>query len=163
MLLVYEKHKSRQNARAFVWTRVLVARNGSVPNLYELLSPAKERSKTFLIGRDFDPDPVKVGADTSRASGKFLFDASQFGNSSIDHSFQNGSGPGVIGPLVTEEAAWTRIGSRPGIGERGEGRVSSRLLRAPAQRGQRLLGKRRLCYRARSVGMGPRREGLHGS
>ena len=37
--------------------------NGSVPNLYEMLIPAKERTKKFYIGREFDP--VKVGLDTS--------------------------------------------------------------------------------------------------
>ena len=44
--------------------------NGSVPNLYEMLVPAKDRTKKFYIGREFDP--VKVGLDTSGASGKFL-------------------------------------------------------------------------------------------
>ena len=83
------------------------ALSGSVPNLYELLSPAKERSKTFFIGRDFDP--VKVGVDTSGASGKFLFDTSLFGNSNIGHSFENGAGPGVIGPLLTEEERWALV------------------------------------------------------
>ena len=72
-----------------------------MPNLYELLSPAEDRSKTFFIGRD--SDPVKVGVDTSGASGKFLFDTSLFGDSNIGHSVENGSGPGAIGPVLTEE------------------------------------------------------------
>ena len=37
--------------------------NGSVPNLYEMLKPAAERTKKFYLGGDFDP--VKVGLDTS--------------------------------------------------------------------------------------------------
>ena len=48
--------------------------NGSVPNLYEMLIPAKQRTKKFYVGRDFDP--VKVGVDTTGNSGKFLFDTS---------------------------------------------------------------------------------------
>ena len=48
--------------------------NGSVPNLYEMLVPAKERTKKFYVGREFDP--IKVGLDTSGASGRFLLDTS---------------------------------------------------------------------------------------
>jgi hypothetical protein len=62
--------------------------NGSVPNLYEMLIPAKERTKQFYVGREFDP--VKVGLDTSGASGKFLHDTAQRGNSNAGHSFENG-------------------------------------------------------------------------
>jgi hypothetical protein len=91
----------KANPAEGMWASPPYLHNGSVPNLYELLSPAKERSKTFFLGRDFDP--VKVGVDTSGASGKLLFDTSLFGNSNIGHSFENGSGPGVIGPLLTEE------------------------------------------------------------
>ena len=97
----------KANPAEGMWASPPYLHNGSVPNLYELLSPAKERSKTFFIGRDFDP--VKVGVDTSGASGKFLFDTSLFGNSNIGHSFENGSGPGVIGPLLTEEERWALI------------------------------------------------------
>ena len=41
--------------------------NASVPNLYEMLIPASQRSKKFNVGREFDP--VKVGIDTSGKSG----------------------------------------------------------------------------------------------
>jgi hypothetical protein len=97
----------KANPAEGMWASPPYLHNGSVPNLYELLSPAKERSKTFFIGRDFDP--VEVGVDTSGASGKFLFDTSLFGNSNIGHSFENGSGPGVIGPLLTEKERWALI------------------------------------------------------
>jgi hypothetical protein len=97
----------KANPAEGMWASPPYLHNGSVPNLYELLSPAKERSRTFFIGRDFDP--VKVGVDTSGASGKFLFDTSLFGNSNIGHSFENGSGPGVIGPLLTEKERWALI------------------------------------------------------
>jgi hypothetical protein len=48
-----------------VWATPPFMHNGSVPNLYEMLLPAKQRSKTFYIGREFDP--VKV-VDTTGAS-----------------------------------------------------------------------------------------------
>jgi hypothetical protein len=97
----------KANPAEGMWASPPYLHNGSVPNLYELLSPAKERSKTFLIGHDFDP--VKVGVDTSGASGKFLLDTSLVGNSNIGHSFENGSGPGVTGPLLTEEERWSLV------------------------------------------------------
>jgi hypothetical protein len=97
----------KANPAKGMWASPPYLHNGSVPNLYELLSPAKGRSKTFFIGRDFDP--VKVGVDTSGVSGKFLFDTSLFGNSNIGHSFENGSGPGIIGPLLNEEERWALI------------------------------------------------------
>jgi len=97
----------KANPAEGMWTSPPYLHNGSVPNLYELLSPATERSKTFFIGRDFDP--VKVGVDTSGALGKFLFDTSLFGNSNIGHSFENGTGPGVLGPLLTEDERWALV------------------------------------------------------
>jgi hypothetical protein len=82
--------------------------NNSVPDLYELLIPAKDRSKKFFVGAEFDP--VKVGVDTSEKPGKFLFDTSLYGNSNAGHSFENGpQGKGVIGPLLTEEERWALV------------------------------------------------------
>ena len=57
-----------------VWATPPFMHNGSVPNLYEMLVPAKERTKKFYVGREFDP--VKVGLDTTGNSGKFLIDTS---------------------------------------------------------------------------------------
>ena len=51
--------------------------NGSVPNLYEMLIPATERTKKFYLGGDFDP--VKVGLDTTATSGTFLMDTTLLG------------------------------------------------------------------------------------
>src|SRR5450631_3352698 len=91
-----------------VWATPPFMHNGSVPNLYEMLLPAKERSKKFYIGREFDP--VKVGLDTSGKSGMFLFDTSLPGNSNAGHSFENGPrGNGVIGPLFTDEQRWAIV------------------------------------------------------
>jgi hypothetical protein len=72
--------------------------NGSVPNLYEMLIPAAERTKKFYLGGDFDP--VKVGLDTTATSWDFLMDTTLLGNSNAGHSFQNGPrGEGTSRPV----------------------------------------------------------------
>ena len=91
-----------------VWATPPFLHNGSVPNLYEMLIPAKERTKKFYIGREFDP--VKVGLDTTGKSGAYLLDTSLRGNSNAGHSFEDGPlGNGVIGPLLTEEQRWAIV------------------------------------------------------
>jgi len=91
-----------------VWATPPFMHNGSIPNLYEVLLPAKERTKKFYIGREFDP--VKVGLDTSGNSGKFLQDTTLRGNSNAGHSFEDGPvGNGIIGPLLTEEQRWALV------------------------------------------------------
>ena len=94
--------------REGVWATPPFLHNGSVPNLYEMLIPAKERTKKFYLGREFDP--VKVGLDTSGKSGTFLVDTTLRGNSNAGHSFENGPrGNGVIGPLLTDEQRWELV------------------------------------------------------
>jgi len=91
-----------------VWATGPFMHNGSVPNLYEMLVPAKERTKKFYLGREFDP--VKVGVDTSGNSGRFLFDTTLMGNSNAGHSFEDAPrGNGVIGPLLTDEQRWALV------------------------------------------------------
>ena len=60
-----------------VWATPPFMHNGSVPNLYEMLIPAAERTKKFYLGGDFDP--VKVGLDTTATSGTFLMDTTLLG------------------------------------------------------------------------------------
>jgi len=91
-----------------VWATGPFLHNGSVPDLYEMLIPASQRSKKFFVGRDFDP--VKIGIDTSGKSGKFEFDTSLTGNSNAGHSSQTGPrGNGVVGPLLTEQQRWALV------------------------------------------------------
>lgn len=53
---------------------------------------------------------VKVGLDTTGASGKFLYDTALRGNSNAGHSFENGPlGNGVVGPLLTEAQRWALV------------------------------------------------------
>jgi hypothetical protein len=91
-----------------VWATPPFLHNGSVPNLYEMLVPAAERSKKFCIGREFDP--VKVGVNTTCGPGTFVMDTASLGNSNAGHSFQDGPrGNGVIGPLLSDDQRWALV------------------------------------------------------
>ncbi len=91
-----------------IWATGPFLHNGSVPNLYEMLIPASQRSKKFYVGREFDP--VKVGIDTGGKSGTFVFDTALIGNSNAGHSFEKGPrGNGVIGPLLTDRERWALV------------------------------------------------------
>lgn len=83
----------KANPLAGIWATAPYLHNGSVPTLYDLLSPENERPAVFWVGsREFDP--VKVGfvagedalpeAERSRL---FRFDTSRPGNSNRGHAF----------------------------------------------------------------------------
>jgi len=93
------------------WALGTYLHNGSVPNLYELLSPLSERTKAFVVGnRTFDP--VKVGYEYGKMDGGFNFDTTTNGNSNRGHEFTgDGSklGNGVIGKALTPDERWAII------------------------------------------------------
>ncbi|MEJ2669401.1 MAG: di-heme-cytochrome C peroxidase [Gammaproteobacteria bacterium] len=72
-----------------IWATAPYLHNGSVPNLYEILLPATERSKTFYLGsREYDP--IKVGFNSDASStlpNAFKFDTSRLGNSNSGHEY----------------------------------------------------------------------------
>jgi hypothetical protein len=74
-----------------IWATAPYLHNGSVPNLWEMLLPSAQRSKTFYLGtREFDPK--KVGYETAQsADNSFLFDTSLPGNSNAGHDYGNDS------------------------------------------------------------------------
>jgi hypothetical protein len=88
------------------WATGPFLHNGSVPNLYELLSPVGERSKFFYIGNT-EFDPVKVGYVWTYYPGAFVFESSKSGNSIAGHEFNWRKGdpakPGVIGPWLSTQ------------------------------------------------------------
>jgi hypothetical protein len=86
-----------------IWATPPYLHNGSVPNIYALLSPVAERPKNFYLGsREYDP--VHVGYQTvGNFRGASEFDTSLRGDSNSGHEFNNGSGPGIIGPLLAPE------------------------------------------------------------
>ncbi len=88
-----------------VWTSAPFLHNGSVPNLYELLLPAAQRSKTFYVGST-ELDAKHVGFDTLASEDAFLFDTSIAGNSNAGHEY----GTGEYGlPALTEDERWALV------------------------------------------------------
>ena len=86
-----------------IWATPPYLHNGSVPNLFALLSPVNERPTTFYLGnREYDP--VKVGYVTDALPGGFLFDTSLRGNHNTGHEFSDDAKkPGVIGRALTPD------------------------------------------------------------
>ncbi|MCZ6893938.1 MAG: di-heme-cytochrome C peroxidase [Gammaproteobacteria bacterium] len=72
-----------------VWATAPYLHNGSVPNLEEMLLPAAQRSKKFLLGRWLF-DPAKVGYTQQLSKGYFLYDTSLPGNSNAGHEYGTG-------------------------------------------------------------------------
>ncbi len=72
-----------------VWTSAPFLHNGSVPNLYELLLPAKKRVKHFHLG-SWEFDPKNVGYVSSVTDNDFVFDTSLPGNSNAGHEYGTG-------------------------------------------------------------------------
>lgn len=83
-----------------VWATAPYLHNGSVPNLYQLLSPADERDAVFYLGRK-EYDPENLGLRTENFKGAFRYDTNIIGNSNMGHEFDDGlCGNGVIGYQV---------------------------------------------------------------
>jgi hypothetical protein len=80
-----------------VWATAPFLHNGSVPNLYELLSPAKERHSCFYLSPNMEFDPQKVGFVVAECGGSptfrdplagFEFKTQLFGNGNQGHEFR---------------------------------------------------------------------------
>jgi mono/diheme cytochrome c family protein len=69
---------------AGIWATAPYLHNGSVPNLYELLLPAEQRSSSFHVGSTRF-DPVKVGFETGPTEGTTLIDTTKEGNRNSGH------------------------------------------------------------------------------
>ena len=86
-----------------VWATPPYLHNGSVPNLYALLSPVAERPKVFYLGNK-QYDPVKLGLNTDPLQGASEFRTDLPGNSNAGHEFNDGpKGHGVIGRKLSDE------------------------------------------------------------
>jgi mono/diheme cytochrome c family protein len=90
-----------------IWATAPYLHNGSVPNLWQLLLPPAQRSKTFYVGtREFDPK--NVGYETARSDDNiFLFDASLPGNANTGHDYQNAA--------LTDADRWALIEYMKGL------------------------------------------------
>jgi len=95
-----------------VWATPPFLHNGSVPNIYELLSPIEERSRRFPVGRR-EYDPVHLGYATEPAmkdpKSGFWMDTRFRGNLNSGHEFRGTGAPnephqqGVIGRGFTND------------------------------------------------------------
>ncbi len=94
---VLEKLAYKARPLAGVWATPPFLHNGSVPSVYQLLSPQDERQRTFYRGT-FEYDPVNLGYRTERFDAAFLYDTAITGNHNSGHEFRDGPrGRGVIG------------------------------------------------------------------
>jgi cytochrome c5 len=88
-----------------VWTSAPFLHNGSVPNLYQLLLPAKDRVKQFSLGT-WEFDPKHVGYVMDSAENDFVFDTTLLSNSNAGHEY----GTGAYGqPALTEDERWALV------------------------------------------------------
>ena len=92
-----------------IWATAPYLHNGSVPNLWELLKPAKERKPTFKVGsRVFDPK--NVGYDTEQSpfpNGTFVTDPENHNG--------NGNGGHEYGTDLSEDDRWAIIEYMKGL------------------------------------------------
>jgi hypothetical protein len=86
------------------WATAPFLHNGSVPSLYQLLSPANQRSEKFYTG-NLEFDPIHVGYVSEKFRGGFLFDTRTDGNGNGGHELRDAAKgtPGVIGPALTRD------------------------------------------------------------
>ena len=86
------------------WATGPYLHNGSVRTLYQLLSPVKDREKTFYLG-SYEFDPVQVGYRNDRIDGAFVYDTQQPGNLNTGHELRDApkGTKGVIGPYLSPE------------------------------------------------------------
>jgi hypothetical protein len=86
-----------------VWAVAPYLHNGSVPNLWELMKPAKDRKSRFMVGsRVFDPK--NVGFDTDESpfkTGAFMADPANANG--------NGNGGHEFGAGLTDDERWAII------------------------------------------------------
>ncbi|MBK5396906.1 hypothetical protein JFU47_09335 [Pseudomonas sp. TH39(2020)] len=94
---------------AGVWATAPFLHNGSVPSIYQLLSPQDERTTTFYKGT-FEYDPRHLGYRTEAFTNGFMFDTRITGNHNSGHEFRAGKrGNGVIGRLLQPEERWALL------------------------------------------------------
>lgn len=106
---VREKVAYKARPLAGVWATAPFLHNGSVPSIYQLLSPQDERATTFYKGT-LEYDPRHLGYRTEPFTNGFLFDTRISGNRNSGHEFRAGArGNGVIGRLLQPEERWALL------------------------------------------------------
>lgn len=106
---VLEQRAYKARPLAGVWATPPFLHNGSVPSLYQLLSPQDERASSFYRGT-FEYDPRHLGYRQEAFPNGFLYDTRISGNHNSGHEFRAGKrGNGVIGRLLQPEERWALL------------------------------------------------------
>jgi len=85
-----------------VWATPPFLHNGSVPTIYDLLSPRESRPARFGVGnREYNPQ--KLGYVTDLRRGNFEFDTTVEGNHNSGHLFTDVDEKGRIGDRLSEQ------------------------------------------------------------
>ena len=106
---VQEKRGYKARPLDGIWATPPFLHNGSVPNLFQLLSPVVERDRSFWVG-NFEYDPKRAGYVTTEFQGGFLFDTRVTGNGNRGHEFRDGCrNEGVIGRYLEPEERYALI------------------------------------------------------
>jgi Lipase (class 3)/RoxA-like, cytochrome c-like len=72
-----------------IWATAPYLHNGSVPTIWDLLTPPKDRPKTFFVGqREFDPDHLGLSQQFGPDARHALFDTALTGNHNTGHDFE---------------------------------------------------------------------------
>lgn len=121
---VQEKRGYKARPLDGIWATPPFLHNGSVPTLFQLLSPVSERAKQFWVG-NHEYDPQHVGFNSERFDGGFLFKTTVTGNSNRGHEFRDGCRQdGVIGRALQPEERWALIEYMKTLGDaKLEGRL----------------------------------------
>jgi hypothetical protein len=104
---------------AGIWATPPYLHNGSVPNIYELLSPSHERHACFSLDPSLEYDPKLLGFAVRECDGhwnpndptsRFEFETVRAGNSNRGHEFKNTAtcaskkkDPGILGCAIEHE------------------------------------------------------------
>jgi processive rubber oxygenase RoxA-like protein len=102
-----------------LWATPPYLHNGSVPNVYELLSPWENRHDCFYLDPSLEYDPKRLGfvvrecdgrSNPNDLTGGFEFKTARAGNSNRGHEFRNTprcaseeKEPGILGCEITHE------------------------------------------------------------
>ena len=106
---VQEKRGYKARPLDGIWATPPFLHNGSVPTLFQLLSPVAERQNQFWVG-NFEFNPKQVGYDSEPFAGGFFFDTTITGNSNRGHEFRAGCREdGVIGRALQPEERWALV------------------------------------------------------
>lgn len=106
---VQEKRGYKARPLDGIWATPPFLHNGSVPTLFQLLSPVSERQSQFWVG-NFEFNPKQVGFESAEFPGGFLFDTSIAGNGNRGHEFRAGCRQdGVIGRALQPHERWALV------------------------------------------------------